>query len=145
MRFIRYLGACLAAAVGCSAQAEGGRYLTKSELRKLFEGKTWVWNDGGGYFSPTGVFVGVSGSGDTRSTTKGDWALYSPGMICFAGSWLQRSKRSPHSTTCFEHKILSGQILQKRMPEGEWYVFRHDPAQSDDQKLEEGNVTGLKE
>lgn len=116
------------------------RALTKQEVTDLYTGKSWHWSDGVGYFAPKGQFSAFAGSGKDRTTVKGDWEALGGGRLCFAGVWKGRSGRN-FARTCFLHKIKDGLIYQRRMPNGEWYVFKHNPEQEGDQKLLPGDQT----
>jgi len=116
------------------------RPLTKREVTELYEGKSWLWSDGVGYFAPKGLFSAKAGSGKGHSTVKGDWIAQENGRLCFSGIWKARSGQQ-FNRTCFLHKTKDGNIYQKRLPNGEWYVFRHDPQKEGDQKLVAGDET----
>jgi hypothetical protein len=116
------------------------RALMKQEVIDLYAGKSWHWSDGVGYFAPKGQFSAFAGSGRDRTTVKGDWEVLDGGRLCFAGVWTGRSGRS-FAKICFLHKIRDGLIYQRRMPKGEWYVFKHDPEEEGDQKLVPGDQT----
>ncbi len=118
----------------------GERALTKQELVELYSGKSWQWSDGIGYFSPKGQFGAFAGSGPDRTTVKGDWEAFNTGRLCFSGVWTGRSGRR-FARTCFLHRVKDGLIYQRRIPDGEWYVFRHNPEQDGDQKLVPGDRT----
>jgi UDPglucose 6-dehydrogenase len=60
------------------------------------------------------------------------------GRLCFAGVW-EASSGLQFNRSCFRHMIKDGNIYQKRLPDGEWYIFRHDPPKEGDQKLIAGD------
>ena len=92
------------------------------------------------FFAAKGQFNAFSQEGKERSTVAGDWETFDDGRMCFSGLWTASSWRR-FVRTCFAHKIKDGQIYQRRLPKGEWYVFRHEPAQAEDQKLVSGDQT----
>ena len=116
------------------------RALTKKEVVDLYEGKSWLWEKGVGFFAAKGQFNAFSGEGKDRSTVTGSWEAIDDGRLCFAGVWTAKAWRR-FARTCFGHKIKDGKIFQRRLPKGEWYVFRHDPEQEGDQKLVAGDQT----
>ena len=61
------------------------RAITKKELTYLYEGKSWYWSDGIGYFASKGQFSAFAGSGKDRTAVKGDWEVLDGGRLCFAG------------------------------------------------------------
>jgi UDPglucose 6-dehydrogenase len=135
-------------AVGCAlslVQVGGARAaersLTKKEIVDLYEGKSWFWEKGIAFFAAKGQFNAFSDEGGDRSTVAGDWEALDDGRMCFSGVWTAKSWRR-FARTCFTHKIKDGQIYQRRMPKGEWYIFRHEPSQEGDQKLVPGDQTG---
>ena len=120
------------------AQSPIERPLSKNEVADLFEGKSWLWSDGSGYFAPKGRFLALAGSGSNRGTLSGDWVISQDGKLCFSGVWKAKSG-SRFERTCFLHKTKDGHIYQQRLPNGEWYVFKHDPEKEGDQKLVAGD------
>lgn len=134
------LGVCgvLIAADGASANE---RALTKAEVTELYEGKSWLWSDGAGYFGSKGRFSATAGTGKKRSTVSGgDWVASGEGRLCFSGVWKASSGRK-FDRICFLHKIRDGHIYQKRLPKGEWYVFKHAEGKDGDQRLVPGDQT----
>jgi hypothetical protein len=134
-------------AEGCAlgpAQAAGApaseRGLSKKEIIEIYEGKSWFWEKGVAFFAAKGQFNALSGVGKERSTVSGDWEAFDDGRMCFSGVWTGKSWRR-FARTCFAHKIRDGQIYQRRLPKGEWYIFRHEPAEEGDQKLVPGDQT----
>jgi len=126
-------------ASGVAAQE---RALTRAELIKLYAGNSWLWNDGSGYFAPSGRFVAVAGPEGKQSRVDGSWKASRDGRLCFSGIWRTKPKtRGKYAETCFAHRKSKGAILQRRLPHGEWYVFRSDDGKSTDQKLVVGDVT----
>lgn len=131
--------------VGYVPLAKSERFLKRTEIMDLYLDNSWVWKDGAGYFGPKGRFLGVGGVGAKQFIVRGRWHVSQPGELCFSGVWKQKGKsRGRFQKTCFEHKISAGQILQRRKPGGDWYVFKHNPVHSEDQKLESGNTTGIR-
>jgi UDPglucose 6-dehydrogenase len=116
------------------------RALTRKEVVDLYEGKSWLWEKGVGFFAPKGEFIAFAGDGRDRSNVAGNWEASDDGRLCFAGVWTAKAWRR-FARTCFAHKIKDGQIYQRRLPKGEWYVFRHEPQQEGDQKLVAGDHT----
>jgi hypothetical protein len=116
------------------------RPLSRKEVAALYEGKSWLWSDGIGYFGPKGKFIASAGSGNNRVTVSGEWVASDGGKLCFAGTWKAKSGRR-FERICLLHKTKDGQVYQRRLPEGEWYVFRHDPEKAGDQKLVTGDRT----
>src|SRR5690349_14406646 len=72
-----------------------GRPMSPSELRRLYSGKTWLWESGGSYMDPSGRFDAVSGNNRTRATvTNGKWHTAGKGRMCFQGIWKMQSGKS---------------------------------------------------
>lgn len=110
------------------------------ELGRMFRNRTWLWADGAAYFGPKGRFVAWSGKDDAASFASGSWRTAGKGRLCFVANWVSRTGKG-EAETCFAHALKSGDLLQQREPDGEWYVFKHKEAQSDDeyQKLVAGD------
>jgi hypothetical protein len=125
-----------AAAVASGSEAPSappGKQMSASEVRKLYRGKTWMWNDGGGYFAPDGRFQAAMGSDrDTGSFVTGTWQVRRSGRLCFAGAWTVQGKRS-YDTSCFAHRVVGNVIYQRKEPSGDWYVFRSEPPKPEDE------------
>jgi hypothetical protein len=105
---------------------------TADQLFQLYAGKTWLWTDGAGYFSPDRRFVAWSGSGKTASYAAGTWRTSDLGLLCFSATWRGSGYAAP-DTTCFSHRIKGRAVYQHREPDGMWYIFRHDPVRKRDE------------
>lgn len=132
---IRLLAAVVVASLlhaGPAVAAEppkGAVPLMAVELLQIYGGKTWRWGEGGGYFDLDGRKFRartVSDRGETRAT--GTWKITDKGRLCFKARWGSDDKPVE---TCFEHVAYRGDVYQRRLPDGDWYIFRHaktDPA-----------------
>lgn len=105
---------------------------TAEQVFSWFAGKTWIWEDGGGYFSPDGKFYAVTGSGENASVAKGKWQATSLGRLCFRATW-EGVTYKEYVRTCFSHRIGGDTIYQAREPNGTWYRFRHSPPRRSDE------------
>jgi hypothetical protein len=127
-------------------EVASGRPMSALELRRLYSGKTWLWENGGGYMDPSGRFDAVSGSNRTQATmTNGKWRTSGKGRMCFQGAWKMQSGKS-RSETCFTHYVWGDVIYQRREPNGAWYAFKRSPIGEADEfnKIVAGNrVAGL--
>jgi hypothetical protein len=118
-----------------------GRPLTAAAVKKLFGGKTWLWQGGGGYLDPNGSFVAVVGTDAASGTyAEGKWEVNDKGQLCHTEEWRSRSGTS-NASTCYTHHAWGGSIYQRKEPGGAWYVFRHAPARNGDpvHNLVQGN------
>ncbi|MCA1443453.1 DUF995 domain-containing protein [Ensifer sp. IC4062] len=150
------LAVAIAAAMGAMASvAEGATLrvnaqnatpLTHGELYKLYGQKSWIWKAGAGYFSVRERrFTAWSKENGSPSYGVGRWFITGPGKLCFKADWHAKGGSAP-ATTCFSHRKQGRLILQKREPNGEWYVFKSAPAQRDDEfaKLRRGNYVSAR-
>lgn len=128
-------------AVNTFSGAETAKPLNNAEIYQLFSNNSWMWKDGAGYFSvPKRQFKAWSGSGKSATYADGIWFITEPGKLCFRANWHTVNSVVP-ATTCFSHRKKDGVIFQRREPKGEWYVFKHAPAQKSDEirKLRSGD------
>lgn len=107
---------------------------TAAQLFQFYAGKTWLWEDGAGYFGPDWFFVAWSGSGETATYARGKWRTDDLGRMCFTATWRGADYAKP-ATTCFSHRIDGNVLYQAREPNGMWYIFRHDPVRTKDEYL----------
>lgn len=117
------------------------RPLSASELRRIYSGKTWLWESGGGYMDASGRFDAVSDNSQGRaSLIGGRWSANDKGRLCFAGIWRTQRGRA-HAETCFTHQARGEAIYQRKEPKGSWYEFKRSPATESDEinKVVEGN------
>lgn len=105
---------------------------TADQLFRLYAGKTWLWQDGAGYFSPDRRFIAWSGSGKDASYAYGTWRTSDLGLLCFSATWRGADYAAP-DTTCFSHRVKGNVLYQHREPDGMWYIFRHDPVRKRDE------------
>lgn len=119
----------------------GARYLGGQELFELYVGKTWKWGEGGGYFGPQGIFRARTYGDSGETNAGGSWAVNEKGRMCFRAVWSSSAGNSK-ANTCFDHMVLGGDIYQRRMPNGDWYIFRHANPEPGDEydKLVDGNI-----
>jgi hypothetical protein len=110
------------------------------ELAQLYGGKSWIWGEGAGYLAPDRKFLAWSGSGDAATYATGRWLVTDGGRMCFKAVWHAKSGSGPN-TTCFSHRKVGSTIVQKKEPNGQWYVFRSsEPAATDEySKLRSGD------
>jgi hypothetical protein len=73
--------------------------------RHLYADKTWFWEDGGGYFSPTGGFHAATGTGDKTNYATGFWWTTDAGAMCFDATWHTKKAAAGSAITCFDHRL----------------------------------------
>ncbi len=124
-----------------AASAERGRAMTTDELYKLYRNRSWIWNDGAGHFRVSKrEFTAFTKSGAAGSYADGIWFLTDAGKLCFRAAW-NAVDGSSKALTCFEHRTNGGNIYQRRLPDGDWYVFSHRTPEAWDEirKLKRGD------
>lgn len=100
------------------------------ELFDLYHNRSWIWNDGSGYFSSKNRrFIASTGRGQTASYAEGRWFLTDPGKLCFKADW-HTAKGAAPALTCFSHREKGGTVYQRREPDGQWYVFKNAAAKT---------------
>lgn len=124
-----------------AAAAKQAHAVPAKELNSMYEGHTWRWKDGAAYFdSKDKAFKAWVGEGAKSSYADGTWSANDQGRLCFRATWYvtQGQKRS---TTCLELRADDKNIYQRKLPDGDWYVFSHLPAVPEDevQKLQSGD------
>lgn len=118
-----------------------GRPLKAEAVRKLFSGKTWLWQGGGGYLDPDGRFIAVVGTDAASGAyAEGKWEVNEKGQLCHSEEWRSRSGSS-NASTCYTHHAWGNGIYQRKDPDGTWYVFRHARSRNTDpaNNLVQGN------
>ena len=101
-------------------------------VREMYEGKSWIWSDGAGYYSRDGKFIAWYGSDKKAGYAVGRWEVYRWGNMCMYARWYSpRGSRS--KKTCFRHRVNGDTILQKRHPRGKWYVFKGEELKRTDE------------
>ena len=136
IRFIVRVLVVSALGTGLAAATEppvGAVPLSAFELLKIYGGKTWKWKDGGGYFDLDGRRFRARTAGEAGETTaSGTWRIMDSGKLCFRATWVSPTGES-QAETCFAHVESGGDIYQRRLPDGAWYIFRHAKAKPDDE------------
>lgn len=134
-----------AAASSIAEKAKAARDMTTQELYRVYKNRSWIWKDGGGYFRVSKrQFTAWVGKGKKATVAKGIWYLPDRGKTCFRATWLS-TEWSKAERTCFLHRTDGDIIYQRKLPDGEWYVFKNKPVQSYDeiQKLRHGDYVSL--
>lgn len=110
-----------------------GKPLTTGELFHLYQGRSWLWKDGAGYFSSKQRrFTAWTSAGEKASVGDGRWFLTDPGKLCFKADW-RAGSGSASALTCFSHRWKGSDVYQRREPDGEWYLFKHSSLKSADE------------
>lgn len=123
-----------------AAAAMSGRPLSTAEVESLFNDFTWRWKDGAGYFRANNDFLAWTRTEAVTNYAEGTWSVTKPGRLCFNATWYS-PKVSKDARTCFEHRTTEKIIYQRKLPNGDWYIFSHIPGQPDDeaQNLKKGD------
>lgn len=120
---------------------KGASNMKPVEVRAIYNGKTWVWDAGGGYFATSKKFQAVAGKGKSLTTATGRWLVTRGGRLCFIADWTDRKKTYRNTKTCFNHAAYRGRIYQSKDLSGNWYVFKSNPTKASDaiKKVKPGN------
>jgi hypothetical protein len=115
--------------------------LSATDITALYEDKTWMWPTGGGYAGPGRKFSAWVEEGGVRTYASGRWLATNSGKLCFEATWGQ-GKKAKLVTNCFQHvRDDEGNIYQRNLDAGPWYVFKHKEPDAGDEfnKLVAGN------
>lgn len=128
-------------------RSSGARPISAEDITGIYGGKTWVWQNGSGYFAKTGEFVAWSGSGEKATYAKGKWTVTDAGRMCMTAAWRTKAG-SAENTTCFAHQASAGgnTIYQMKEPSGDWYIFKHAKIRKKDEyaKLRKGDLASTR-
>lgn len=112
------------------ARSQLGTPLTTDELFQLYQGRSWIWKDGAGHFSPRQRrFTATTGNG--TSYGEGLWFLTDPGKLCFRATWTSKDGSTP-GLSCFSHRKQGANVYQKSK-KGKWYLFKHAQLKKQDE------------
>ncbi len=108
---------------GNTTLPDGAKPLAKSQVRHIFSGKTWDWNnDGGGaYFSPSGKFVAINPK--DRAFGKGTWKANADGQLCSESVWKSPGGGGPY-TDCHAFVKVKDRYYDAAMQgdnKGKWW------------------------
>jgi UDPglucose 6-dehydrogenase len=123
----------------------GAVALTAPELLALYGGKTWKWGEGGAFFEKELRSFKARTVNDTGgSTALGRWRITDAGELCIIADWMTATSTSP-AVTCWNHAQVRGDIYQRKLPDGSWYVFKHAVTEPGDQfnKLVAEDLVGV--
>ncbi len=116
-----------------ASKAESGTRLTPDEIFALYQGRSWLWNAGAGYFSPRAQrFAAWTDEKGKPSYASGRWFVTGRGKMCFRAEW-RAEDGAASDLTCFSHSKRDGVIYQKREPNGDWYVLKRTPSRVGDE------------
>jgi hypothetical protein len=112
---------------------KGAQPIDPGELVHLFQGKTWKWPGGAGFFGEGRKFQAYTGAGRDGSVATGRWFLTQRGTLCMQADWISLGAKKP-VVDCFEHVRLGNAILQhKAGSERDWYPLITTPPRADDE------------
>ena len=121
--------------------AAKARAVPAKQIIAIYENRTWPWDNGAAYFGESNhKFAAWVGQGAKTAYADGSWTANDQGQLCFSGTWHSIGGNGP-STTCFEFRSDEKNIYQRKLPDGEWYIFSHLPALPNDEikKLQPGD------
>ena len=127
------------------ASSDPAKVASAADVRAIYMDKTWVWQDGAGYFAESGHFTAWSGTGDKTTYANGLWWVDDKGQLCIDAKW-RMTNVAKANITCFDHRRDGNVWYQKKVPSGSWYVFKSDPGKPDDEseKLKRGDLIAAK-
>ena len=130
---IAAIGLAIQAASAADLRDAMSAPLGAAEVADIYSDKTWRWEDGAGYFGRGGEFKAWS-TDDTGTPGYGTgrWTSDDAGRLCFNATW-QYGSNSTQVSECFGHRRADGALYQRVEPTGEWYAFRSQPIQPDDE------------
>lgn len=109
------------------------RPMTAYELLLIYGGKSWKWTHGAAFMNDDGrQLVAWYGEAENFGYTRGRWKLTDTGKFCLVAKWVTSEGTYPKQT-CFEHRIDDGTIYQRSLPDGAWYIFKHDVTEPEDE------------
>ncbi len=117
---------------------------TAFELQLLYADRTWNWKNGAAYFGLDRRLQAWTAGQDKPAVAEGRWLLTDTGKMCMELAWRSKTYTTKPQRTCYSHRIESGNIEQRKDPDGEWYDFKHakdDPA-DEHKKFQAGNTKG---
>lgn len=117
---------------------------TAFELQLLYADRTWNWKNGAAYFGLDRRLQAWTAGQDKAAVAEGRWLVTDTGKMCMELAWRSKTYATKPQRTCYSHRIESGNIEQRKDPDGEWYDFKHakdDPA-DEHQKFQAGNTKG---
>jgi hypothetical protein len=117
-----------------SSAARSAAPMSQEEIYSLYTNRTWKWGGkAGGYFaSKHRKFSAATNEKGVRGFGKGMWFIPTAGKLCFRAVW-QANAAPSKAVTCFEHRKSGRTIYQRKLPAGDWYVFRSARANSADE------------
>ncbi|RUX32886.1 DUF995 domain-containing protein [Mesorhizobium sp. M7A.F.Ca.US.011.01.1.1] len=141
----RVLGNCIGTALACSiglfafqlpATAKTATKIAEQAMRaevvpdegiyQMYQNRSWLWGrEGAGYFAVQRRQFSAWTSDKARKLGYGDgiWFIPGGGKLCFRAKWHGAGGDS-NALSCFEHRQAGRILYQRRVPDGEWYVFR---------------------
>jgi hypothetical protein len=141
------LGLSTAHAVDAKMLAQSAEPMSVYELYVMYQNKSWLWESGAGYFAnKERRFLAWSGSQASPTYAEGRWFIpEGGGKVCFKAVWYYR-EGSKSKKSCFSHRKNGAAILQRREPDGDWYVFRSPASTAADafSKLKHGDYVTAK-
>jgi hypothetical protein len=115
-----------------TADAERGRALFATELRSIYENRTWPWEHGAAYFAAANHRF-IAWLDMDKAYAEGSWSVNDNGRLCYDAIWYGVEGQSDTKSACFEHRTEDRNIYKRALPDGKWYIFSHLPAQPGDE------------
>lgn len=130
------IASMLASPAGLAQEAvpDSAMPMTAYELLTIYGGKSWKWGDGGAAFMKEDgrQLIAWYGHGENSGYARGRWTLTDTGRFCLIASWVTGEGTYP-KRECFEHRVQDGTIYQRKLPDGAWYIFKHNVTEPGDE------------
>jgi hypothetical protein len=115
-----------------TADAERGRALFATELRSIYENRTWPWDHGAAYLAAANHRF-IAWLDTDKTYAEGSWSVNDNGRLCFDATWYGVEGHGDATRACFEHRTEDKNIYKRALPDGKWFIFSHLPAQPGDE------------
>ena len=140
----RVLGNCIGTAVACSigvfafqlpaaatTAAQVAEMASQAEavpdagIYQMYQNRSWLWGQNGAGFFAVQRRQFSAWTSDKGKLGYGDgiWFLPGGGKLCFRAKW-HGAGGDADALTCFEHRQAGRVVYQRKIPDGDWYVFR---------------------
>ena len=163
----RTLGNCIGTAFACSiavfsfhfpaaaktaAQvaelAKQAEVVSDEGIYQMYQNRSWLWGrNGAGYFSgQRRQFSAWTSDKGKLGYGDGIWFIPGGGKLCFRAKWHGAGGDST-ALTCFEHRQAGRVLYQRKIPDGDWYVFRSSRSSLGDEfmKIKHGDYVTWKQ
>ena len=122
---VAFAAACLFSSDAIADKPNKKNLVSGKEVISIYNGKTWIWTEGGSYWGSGGKFEAIW---QDKAVSVGKWYATNKGTLCYEAVWKSEAgDDGAELKRCWKHVRDSDDVLWKQdMNSKEWYRAKEE-------------------